>query len=84
MMKTITLLFVAAACVSFNTMQVVAFYLPGVAPHNYKDGEEVTLLVNKLTSTHTQLPYDYYDLPYCAPAEKVHESENLGQVLTGK
>ena len=31
-----------------------AFYLPGVAPREYKDGERVELKVNKLTSTVTQ------------------------------
>ena len=36
------------------------FYLPGVAPHEYAEGERVELKVNKLTSTRTHLPYDYY------------------------
>ena len=31
-----------------------AFYLPGVAPHDYMPGERVDLKVNKLTSTKTQ------------------------------
>ena len=31
-----------------------AFYLPGVAPHEYLEGERVELKVNKLTSTKTQ------------------------------
>ncbi|EOD32416.1 hypothetical protein EMIHUDRAFT_468029 [Emiliania huxleyi CCMP1516] len=58
---------------------VAAFYLPGVAPHEYLDNEKV----NKLSSTKTQLPYDYYSLPFCRPAEVVNKMENLGEVLHG-
>ena len=54
-----------------------AFYLPGVAPKDFTAGERVELKVNKLTSTRTHLPYDYYSLPYCHP--HIHEeNENLG------
>jgi transmembrane 9 superfamily protein 2/4 len=60
------------------------FYLPGVAPRDYAPGEAVLLKVNKLTSVRTQLPYDYYHLPFCEPAGGIQESrENLGEVLTG-
>ena len=34
---------------------VHAFYLPGVAPREFQQGETVPLKVNKLTSTKTQL-----------------------------
>jgi len=58
------------------------FYLPGVPPKSFESREQVKLFVNKLTSTKTQIPFDYYHLPYCRP--KVHhEAENLGEVLTG-
>jgi hypothetical protein len=60
-----------------------AYYLPGVAPVEYDDGEQVPLKVIKLTSIHTQLPYRYYDLPFCAPSKIVDEKENLGEVLRG-
>ena len=43
------------------------FYLPGVAPRDYADGEHVDMKVNKLTSTKTQLPYEYYALPFSSP-----------------
>ena len=32
-----------------------AFYLPGVAPHEYADGDKVEIKVNKLSSTKTQV-----------------------------
>ena len=72
------LAFVANIKVSFG------FYLPGVAPHNFADGDTVDLKVNKLSSVHTQLPYDYYSLNYCKPPEGVTSySENLGEFLSG-
>ncbi len=39
--------------------------------------------MSKLTSTKTQLPYDYYSLPYCAPKQAHLESENLGELFSG-
>eukprot|EP00306_Pavlova_sp_CCMP459_P009976 CAMPEP_0185185618 /NCGR_PEP_ID=MMETSP1140-20130426/3440_1 /TAXON_ID=298111 /ORGANISM="Pavlova sp., Strain CCMP459" /LENGTH=640 /DNA_ID=CAMNT_0027751819 /DNA_START=19 /DNA_END=1941 /DNA_ORIENTATION=- len=60
-----------------------AFYLPGVAPQEYGPGTKVDLKVNKLTSTKTQLPYEYYRLPYCKPEAIENVAENLGEVLRG-
>lgn len=60
-----------------------AFYLPGVAPHEYADGERVEIKVNKLSSTKTQMPYDYYSLPFCKPDTATSAIENLGEVLHG-
>lgn len=37
------------------------------------------LKVNKLSSIKTQLPYDYYSLPYCRPERIVNFAENLGR-----
>ena len=37
-----------------------AFLLPGIAPHDYQPGERVWLKVNSLTSSKTQVPYEYY------------------------
>jgi transmembrane 9 superfamily member 2/4 len=75
---SVVLLFVATIGVANG------FYLPGVAPHSFKDGEKVDLKVNKLSSTHTQLPFDYYSLKYCRPKEGIKSySENLGEFLSG-
>lgn len=61
-----------------------AYYLPGVAPISFSTGEQVDLKVNKLSSIHTQLPYDYYSLKFCRPASGVKSySENLGEFLSG-
>ena len=57
-------------------------YLPSLAPRSYQLGEKLILYVNKLTSTKTQIPYDYYRLPYCHP--KIHQqAENIGERLAG-
>jgi len=62
---------------------VNGFYLPGVAPREYMEKEKVELKVNKLTSTKTQLPFEYYSLPFCVPADAATVAENLGEVLRG-
>ena len=46
-------------------------------------GDKVVLKVNKLTSTKTQLPYEYYSMPYCRPEKIMPSAENLGEVLRG-
>ncbi|KAI8065878.1 hypothetical protein BC940DRAFT_275460 [Gongronella butleri] len=69
-----------------------AFYLPGVAPKDYADGESVPLYVNSITpiavktSVKSVISYDYYyeQFHFCPPengAEQVPES--LGSVLFG-
>ena len=74
----------ASRSATFALLGVAAgFYLPGVAVREYSDGERVEIKVNKLSSTKTQLPYDYYSLPFCKPAEIVNKIENLGEVLHG-
>ena len=39
--------------------------------------------MNKLTSIKTQLPYEYYSIPYCKPEVVKSSAENLGEVLRG-
>jgi transmembrane 9 superfamily member 2/4 len=60
-----------------------SFYLPGVSPDSYEESEDVKLFVTKLTSTKTQIPYDYYSLNFCKPKHAKEQSENLGEVLSG-
>lgn len=44
---------------------VEGFYLPGVAPVTFEFCQNVEVKVNKLTSIQTQLPLDYYSMPFC-------------------
>ncbi|KAK4373004.1 hypothetical protein RND71_008388 [Anisodus tanguticus] len=46
-------------------------------------GDFLHVKVNKLSSTKTQLPYDYYFLAYCKPPRVSNSAENLGEVLRG-
>ncbi|CAK9096889.1 Transmembrane 9 superfamily member 7 (Endomembrane protein 5) (Transmembrane nine protein 7) (AtTMN7), partial [Durusdinium trenchii] len=64
---------------------VSAFYLPGLAPIEYQQGDAVELKVNKLTSAKTQLPYSYYHLAYCTPdgGARPAVTENLGEQMMG-
>jgi transmembrane 9 superfamily protein 2/4 len=72
------------ALASVPSPHVNAFYIPGIQPHSFQPGEDVPLKVNALTSTHTQIPRDYYRLPFCRPEKGVKmASENLGEFLTG-
>ncbi|KAJ2882952.1 Transmembrane 9 super member 2, partial [Coemansia aciculifera] len=75
------------------TQQASAFYLPGIAPHDYKVGDKVDLLVNSLTPSlnaedklESVLSYNYYDerFHFCRPKDgpkAAHES--LGSILFG-
>ncbi len=71
-----------------------AFYLPGVAPTTYHNGEEVPLNVNALTASASRedgmlraiLPWDYYDprFHFCAPEpQATYVSESLGSIIFG-
>lgn len=61
------------------------FYVPGVAPVEFHKGQLIDVKAVKMTSTKTQLPYEYYSLPFCLPKNGtfVYKSENLGEVLRG-
>ncbi|CAH8348936.1 unnamed protein product [Eruca vesicaria subsp. sativa] len=62
----------------------LVFCLPEVAPRDFHKGDPLYVKVNKLTSTKTQLPYDYYYLNYCKPSSNIlNNAENLGEVLRG-
>ncbi|MBN3302644.1 TM9S4 protein, partial [Amia calva] len=60
-----------------------SFYVPGVAPINFHQNDVVEIKAVKLTSSRTQLPYEYYSLPFCRPEKIVYKGENLGEVLRG-
>lgn len=61
------------------------FYVPGVAPVEFKRNQRIEVKAVKMTSIHTQLPYEYYSLPLCLPKNGtfIYKSENLGEVLRG-
>lgn len=69
----------------FSIVEINGFYVPGVAPVEFKKGQKIEVKAVKMTSTHTQLPYEYYSLPFCWPKNGNfnYKSENLGEVLRG-
>ena len=44
---------------------------------------QVKLFVAKLTSTKTQMPFDYYSVPFCKPHNLNLQPENIGSVVGG-
>lgn len=81
MTKSIIVLFILINYVTYSN----SFYVPGVAPQDFKKGDVVEVKAVKMTSTKTQLPYEYYNLPiHCKPQSGVkYKSENLGEILRG-
>lgn len=71
------------ALLSLLLHAVQGFYLPGVAPQDFKKKDVMFLKVNKISSVRNPLPYAYYTLPYCRPEHIVQSAENLGEVLRG-
>jgi transmembrane 9 superfamily protein 2/4 len=70
--------------VLFGGRAAQGFYLPGVNPHSYKEGDEVKLKVNKMNSIKDEYPIEYYRLPFCKPSNGVQmDHENLGEFLSG-
>jgi len=61
-----------------------ASFLGDVKPYSFSEGDVVPLKVNKMTSSKTLLPIDYYRMPFCQPDEGVHmDRENMGEILAG-
>lgn len=82
MMKSLLSFALSALILSKDAVE--AFYLPGVNPTSFKEGDPVALKVNKITSTKTLMPVDYYRLPFCKPLDGVQtKNENLGELLRG-
>ncbi|KAI9489321.1 hypothetical protein BDB00DRAFT_843884 [Zychaea mexicana] len=67
--------------------QVLGFYVPGVSPVPYNNHDQVPLLVNKIVSENTQLPYAYSELSFVCNAAGADGGKrtwlNLGEVLRG-
>ncbi|BFF94086.1 transmembrane 9 superfamily member 4 [Drosophila madeirensis] len=64
---------------------VDCFYVPGVAPVEFVQDQKIDVKAVKMTSSRTQLPYQYYSLRFCNPKNGtfIFKSENLGEVLRG-
>ena len=76
--------FLLVSSVSNNNNDAAnGFYLPGVAPADFEINELMDLKSVKMTSVKTQLPYEFYTLPFCEPSTLKIAPENLGEKLRG-
>ncbi|KAJ3567173.1 hypothetical protein NP233_g6538 [Leucocoprinus birnbaumii] len=90
-MRTLALL----AILAFVSPFASAFYLPGAAPTNYVEGQQVDVLVNALTplimetddpKLKSLINYDYYNpkFQFCQPKDGIKaQPESLGSILFG-
>eukprot|EP00667_Euglena_gracilis_P004747 EG_transcript_4771 len=75
-----------AVALLFLAPASLGFYLPGVTPVEYEQGEDVTIKVNSIKSTRTAIPFDYYSLMHCRPlglGSIKADVENFGEILWG-
>jgi transmembrane 9 superfamily member 2/4 len=75
---------VAICMVLAQCLVSTSAYLPGVGPRRYKQRQPLELELNELTSMRTQVPYDFYSLPFCPLAHHKHKRESLGEQLEGE
>lgn len=73
---------VLIACAT-RIASATGFYLPGISPREYYEGDEVVAKVNSLRSLSQLIPYDYYKGPFCKPANVVANRQSLGEVIMG-
>lgn len=74
---------VAALSIAILSSSCAAFYLPGLEPVAYSEGDDVFIRVNTLRSLSTLVPYPYYHLPFCKPDVIYKRQESLGEILWG-
>lgn len=83
-LERICVLSVVAICL--GSLGVEAFYFPGTYPNELKKGAKIQVQVNSLKSFETELPYEYYTMPFCRPAEGIKRIANManpGTILEG-
>lgn len=83
---SVVLCLVWFACESHTTE---GFYLPGIAPVDFRQGDSIEVLANRLTSIRNKLPFPYYSVPFCRvdpSSRRLPRSRpvNLGQMLIGE
>mmetsp|Transcript_1088 Transcript_1088/g.3258 ORF Transcript_1088/g.3258 Transcript_1088/m.3258 type:complete len:662 (+) Transcript_1088:300-2285(+) len=80
-------LLLAAVLLALSAVPASSYYLPGTFPQAYPKGSQLQAEVNSLVSFKTELPYDYYSMPFCKPSNGVKKSPknvNIGTMLTGQ
>jgi len=63
---------------------IFALFSLSTADNHYKDGDIITLWVDKVGPIdNPQETYEYFSLPFCRPAKKIEPRENLGEAVQG-
>lgn len=66
-----------------------AFYVPDRSPIEYTKSQIIDVQAVRMTSSRTQVRYDYYSLPFCLPKDETplysmeHAQQLEGQILRG-
>lgn len=63
-----------------------AYYVPGTYPQEFLAGESLEVYVNSLKSFDTELPFEYYTMPFCKPVggvKRIADTANPGTILEG-
>ncbi|KAA8498660.1 Transmembrane 9 superfamily member 7 [Porphyridium purpureum] len=85
-------LVLALALVLLLASTVRALYVPGV-PTDYEEGAPIEIVASKLTSNRNKVPYAYYSVAQCVPADVPVQRDgspralthvSLGQILLGE
>ncbi|KAH8410095.1 hypothetical protein KR009_005874 [Drosophila setifemur] len=84
-MQSLSSWLVLGLLVALGALVADCFYVPGVAPVEFVQDQKIDVKAVKMTSSRTQLPYQYYSLRFCYPKNGtlIFKSENLGEVLRG-
>lgn len=67
-------------------MKTAQILFPGIAAVDYEEKQSMNVFVNLIESTKTQVPYQFYSLPYCkrhAHVKDVRIGASLGSKLQG-
>lgn len=63
-----------------------SYYMPGTYPQEFKEGHIIQAQVNSLKSFDTEMPYEYYSMPFCRPlggVKRAANTANPGTLLEG-
>lgn len=60
-----------------------SFQLSSMIPSEFKKDAELNVLVTRLNSINTHIPYEFYYLNLCKPQDIQYEYDNIGDRITG-
>ena len=64
---------------NLGVQSALCFYVPGVAPTDFNEGDRIDVRAVKMSSSQTQLPFEYYSLDFCK--DKEHSVNSVTIIL---